>query len=71
MCGENEPDIPVYRFNNNGMTGPTEDTINGILDNVRGELENWSIDDSPIILTITTARMNRKQYDALPEFEGY
>lgn len=71
MCGENEPDIAVYRFNNNGMGGPTEDTIDALLEDVRIELENWSIDDTPITLTITTGRMNRKKYDALPEFEGY
>jgi hypothetical protein len=71
MCGENEPDIAVYRFNNNGMGGPTQDTIAGILDDVKTELESWSKDDAPITLTITTAKMNRKVYDNLPEFEGY
>jgi hypothetical protein len=71
MCGENEPDIPVYKFENNGMGGPTEDSIDALLEDVRMELENWSIGDKPITLTITTARMNRKKYDALPEFEGY
>lgn len=71
MCGENEPDIAVYRFDNDGMGGPTQDTIDGILDDVRGELENWSMDEEPITLTITTAKMNRKAYEALPEFEGY
>lgn len=71
MCGENEPDIPVYRFDNDGMGGPTQDTIEGVLDDVRSELENWGIDDKPITLTITTGKMNRRAYEALPEFEGY
>lgn len=65
MCGENEPNIPVYRFDNDGMGGPTQDTIEGVLDDVRGELENWSKDDKPITLTITTGKMDRKAYDAL------
>lgn len=53
------------------MGGPTQDTIEGVLDDVRSELENWSVEDKPITLTITTAKMNRKAYEALPEFEGY
>ena len=75
MCGENEPVITVFRFDNNGLGGPTEDSIEAILDDVRTELEAY-IDlrfggGDPITLTITTAKMKRKDYDNLPEFEGY
>jgi hypothetical protein len=35
MCGENEPPIRVYRFENDGMGGPTEDSIDAILEDVR------------------------------------
>jgi hypothetical protein len=75
MCGENEPKIRVYRFENNGMGGPTERTIEAIVEDVRSELENWSDpefgDDKPITLTITTGFMKEVEYEALPEFEGY
>jgi hypothetical protein len=76
LCGENDDKIiPVYRFDNNGLGGPTEDTIDGILEDVRQELEAWSDatfgEDKPITLTITTAKMKRSEYDKLPEFEGY
>jgi hypothetical protein len=75
MCGENEPKIRVYKFENNGMGGPTEDSIEGILENVRSELEHWADpefgSDTPITLTITTGFMKQSEYDALPEFEGY
>lgn len=58
MCGENEPMIRVYRFENNGMGGPTEDSIEAVLDDVRNELENWADpsygESEPITLTITT-----------------
>lgn len=72
MCGENDDKlIPVYRFDNDGMGGPTQDTIEGVLDDIRSELENWAIEDNPITLTITTAKMKQSDYDKLPEFEGY
>lgn len=72
MCGENDDKvIPVYRFNNDGMGGPTQDTIEGVLDDVRTELESWSAADEPITLTITTGTMRQRDYDQLPEFEGY
>lgn len=63
--------IPVYWFGNDGMGGPCEDTIEGILEDVRTELENWSKEDKPITLTITARTMKRSDYDELPEFEGY
>ena len=67
--------IRVYRFENNGMGGPTEQSIEAVIQDVRSELENWSDlefgDDKPIVLTITTGFMKRSEYDALPEFEGY
>lgn len=75
MCGENEPKIRIYRFENNGMGGPTEESIEGILEDVRQELEAWADprygSSEPITLTITTGFMKRSEYDALPEFEGY
>lgn len=75
MCGENGPDIRVYRFENNGMGGPTEDSIEGILEDVRQELESWADpqfgSSDEITLTITTGFMSRKKYEELPEFEGY
>lgn len=75
MCGENEKPIRVYRFENNGLGGPTEPSIEAILEDVRIELESWADpqfgDDEPITLTITTGYMKKSQYDALPEFEGY
>lgn len=76
MCGENDdPMIPVYRFDNDGLGGPTEDTIEGILEDVRQELLSWSDTtfggDKPIVLKITTHKMKRSEYDKLPEFEGY
>ena len=75
MCGENEPNIRIYEFENNGMGGPTEDSIEGILENVRSELEHWADPEfgsrEPITLTITTGFMKRSVYDELPEFEGY
>lgn len=72
MCGENDDKvISAHRFDNDGMGGPTQDAIEGLLDDVRSELENWSIEDRPITLTITTAKMKRSKYEALPEFEGY
>jgi hypothetical protein len=75
MCGENEPEIVVFRFENNGMGGPTEDSIDAILEDVRMELEAYTDPQfgggDPIALTITTAKMKRSAYDALPEFEGY
>ena len=75
MCGENEPNIVVFRFDNNGMGGPMEDSIDAVLEDVRTELEAY-IDPrfgggDPITLTITTAKMKQSEYDALPEFEGY
>jgi hypothetical protein len=73
--GENEQSIRIYRFENNGMGGPTEDSIAGIIENVRSELEHWADPEygqsEPITLTITTGFMKRSEYDALPEFEGY
>ena len=75
MCGENEPEITVFRFENNGMGGPTEDTIEAILEDVRTELEAYTDPrfggGDPITLTITTAKMKRSAYNDLPEFEGY
>jgi hypothetical protein len=75
MCGENEPPIRVYRFENNGMGGPTEDSVESILEDVRSELEHWSDptfgSSEPITLMITTGFMKRSEYDTLPEFEGY
>lgn len=76
MCGENDdPVIPVYKFENDGMGGPTEDTIEGILEDVRQELIAYADSEfgqgDPITLTITTGKMRRSEYDALPEFEGY
>ena len=75
MYGENEPKIRVYKFENDGMGGPCEDTIQGILEDVRTELEAWADPEfgsaKPITLTITTNFMKRSEYDALPEFEGY
>lgn len=75
MCGENEPNIRIYKFENNGMGGPTEDSIEAILEDVRSELEHWAHpkfgDNDPITLTITTGFMRRSEYDELPEFEGY
>lgn len=75
MCGENEPKIRVYRFENNGMSGPTEDSIESIIEDVRSELEHWADPEfgssDPITLTITTGFMKRSEYDDLPEFEGY
>lgn len=75
MCGENENKIRVYRFENDGMGGPTEDSIEAILEDARVELENWSHpqygSSDEITLTITTAFMKRSGYEALPEFEGY
>jgi len=69
MSDENE--ITVYWFSNDGMAGPCEDSIEGILEDVRTELENWNKADPPIILKITTGKMTRSKYDELPEFEGY
>lgn len=75
MCGENENPIRVYRFENDGMGGPTEDSIEAIIEDVRSELEHWADPQfgsgTPITLTITTGFMKRSEYDALPEFEGY
>lgn len=75
MCGENEPKIRVYRFENNGMGGPTEDSIDAIIDDLRMELEHWSHPEygssDEITLTVTTGFMKQSEYDALPEFEGY
>lgn len=72
MSGENDDKvIPVYWFNNNGMAGPCNETIEGVLDDIRSELQDWAIDDKPITLTITTGRMKRSEYENLPEFEGY
>ena len=75
MCGENEPRIRVYRFENNGMGGPTEHSIGAVLEDVRSELEHWADPEfggsEPITLTITTGFMKRAEYDALPEFQGY
>lgn len=75
MCGENEFQIRVYRFENDGMGGPTEDSIEAILEDVRQELESWAHpqygSSDPITLTITTGHMKRTEYAALPEFEGY
>jgi hypothetical protein len=75
MCGENEPPIRVYRFENDGMGGPTEDSIDAILEDVREELEGWAHplygSSKPITLTITAGHMKRSEYDNLPEFEGY
>lgn len=75
MCGENENKIRVYRFENNGMGGPTEDSIEAILEDVRSELEGWSHpqygSSDEITLTITTGFMKRSEYEALPEFGGY
>lgn len=75
MCGENEQPIRIYRFENDGMGGPTEDSIEAIVEDVRSELENWAHPQSgtsePITLTITTGFMKRSEYDKLPEFEGY
>ena len=75
MCGENEIPIRIYRFENNGMGGPTEDSIEAILEDVRQELESWAHpqfgSSEPIMLTITTGFMKRSKYEALPEFEGY
>lgn len=75
MCGENEPDIRVYRFENNGLGGPTEDSIEAIIEDVRQELEGWAHpqfgSSEPITLTITTGFMKRSKYEQLPEFEGY
>lgn len=74
---ERQPDemIPVYRLNNNGMGGPTESTIEGILESVRIELEAYADPDfggrDQVTLTITASMMKRSDYDALPEFEGY
>lgn len=75
MCGENESKIRVYKFENNGMGGPTENSIESVLEDVRSELEHWADptfgDSEPITLTITTGFMKRSEYDELPEFEGY
>lgn len=76
MCGENDdPMIPVYWFGNDGLAGPCHDSIEGLVDDVRTELEAW-IDNGfaisePTTLTVTTGKMRRSEYDALPEFEGY
>lgn len=73
----NDPNemIPVYWLGNNGMGGPCENTIEGLLENVRTELESYADPEfgrgKPIKLTITTGLMKRGDYDALPEFEGY
>lgn len=77
MGGEEQMDgvIRVYKFENNGMGGPTEKSIEAVLEDVRGELENWSDpefgDDKPTVLTITTGFMKSSTYESLPEFEGY
>lgn len=76
MCGENEPkNHRVYRFENNGMGGPTEDSIEAVIQDVRTELESWSHPNfgssEPITLTITTGLMKKSEYEALPEFDGY
>jgi len=67
--------IPVYKFNNNNMGGPTENTIEGLLENIRQELAAYADPDfgrgEPITLTVTASLMKESDYDALPEFEGY
>ena len=75
MCGENEPKIRVYKFENDGNGGPCEDSIEAILEDVKIELEAWADprfgSEEPLTLTVTTGFMKRSEYDALPEFEGY
>lgn len=71
MCGENEPKIPVYWVAVNGMAGPCEKTVNGVLDDVQTELEEHAIGGGEKVITIRTGEMKAADYEALPEFEGY
>lgn len=75
MCSENEPMIRVYKFENDGMGGPVESSIEAIMFDVEEELKSWSHSEygsnDSITLTITTGFMKQSEYDQLPEFDGY
>lgn len=72
MCGENDPLIHVYYFELDGMRGPCESTIKGLLDNVETECSEFAEHDGePRTIKITMGRMRQSAYDKLPEFQGY
>lgn len=71
MCAENEPMIPVFHFELDGMRGPTEQTIKRLLDNVETECDEFAVDGEPRKIVITMSKMRKADYDKLPEFDGY